>query len=262
MRRLAITLAAAALLGFAMLTWIAQRAMYFPSRYPEGAWQAQSMLGAEDVWLQAAGGTRLHAWWIPTPEAKLATLHLHGNGGNITHRTMAAMGIRAAGSSVLLLDYRGYGRSEGSPSEQGLYADADAAYDWLRQRQPAIVIHGESLGSSVAVDLAVRKPCKGVVLESPFTSAGDVAHRVLPYLGPMVVRSFNTISKIGRVRAPLFFLHGDRDEVIDYSMGRALYEAAPQPKTFWTVQGAGHNDIHLVAGPEYAERLKAFYDSL
>jgi len=245
-----------------MLTWIAQRAIYFPSRYPEGAWEAQRMLNAEDVWLTTADGVRIHAWWIPARGAKLATLHLHGNGGNITHRTIAAMGIRQAGSSVLLLDYRGYGRSEGSPSEKGLYKDADAAYGWLKQRSPGIVIHGESLGSAVAVDLAARQPCNGVVLEAPFTSAADVAHRVLPYLGPMVVRSFNTMSKIGRLRVPIFVLHGTRDEIIDFSMGKALYEAAPRPKRFWAVEGAGHNDIQWVAGPDYTAHLKAFYDSL
>lgn len=245
-----------------MLTWIVQRAIYFPSRYPEGAWQAQRMLNAEDVWLTTADGVRIHGWWIPAVGARLATLHLHGNGGNITHRQIAAMGIHQAGSSVLLLDYRGYGRSEGSPSEKGLYADADAAWGWLQQRAPEIVIHGESLGSAVAVDLAVRKPCKGLVLEAPFTSAGHVANRIIPFLGSKIVRAFNSVSKIGRLRAPLFIVHGTRDEIIDFAMGKALFDAAPQPKTFWTVEGAGHNDLQLVAGPEYAMRLKAFYDSL
>lgn len=261
MRRLGI-LAVLSLLGFLLLSKLAQRLLYYPVRYPEGMWQAQRLLGAEDVWLTAADSTRIHGWWVEAPEARFVTLHLHGNGGNITHRVAAAMGIRAAGSSVLLLDYRGYGRSEGSPSEAGLYQDADAAYTWVQARGTNLVIHGESLGTSVAVDLAVRKRCKGVVLEAPFTSIGAVAHRVVPFAGPLVMRGYNTLQKISGLKAPVLVIHGDKDEVIDFAMGKAIHEAAPPPKRFWRIPGAGHNDIHDTAGPEYSTRLREFYDSL
>jgi fermentation-respiration switch protein FrsA (DUF1100 family) len=173
--------------------------------------------------------------------------------------------VRDAGASLLLLDYRGYGRSEGRPTEKGLYADADAAYDHLVARgyQPKrIVIHGESLGTAVAVDLAARRPCAGLVLASPFTSAQAVAHRVLPLLGPMLVWSYNSRRKIARVHAPILVLHGDRDEVIDFEFGRELYEAAPEPKFFWRVEGAAHNDLIEVSGPEYSRRLREFYNQL
>src|SRR5690349_15528544 len=119
---------------------------------------------------------------------RLATLFFHGNAGNLTHRIGHMRAIPAAGSSLLIIDYRGYGKSEGRPSEQGVYRDADAAYEWLTGEGYAprqIVAHGESLGTAVAVDLAARKPCAGVVLEMPFNSAARVAAGILPLLGPL-----------------------------------------------------------------------------
>ena len=264
LRRMLITIGLIAGL-FALLMWAAARSMYYPFRYPRGDWSARERVGAEDLWLRASDGVRLHAWWVPQPDARLATLYLHGNGGNITHREAIVPVIREAGSALLLLDYRGYGRSEGRPAENGLYRDADAAYEHLLSRgydAKQIVIHGESLGTAVAVDLAARRPCAGLVLASPFTSAQAVAHRVLPFIGPMLVWSYNARRKIARVRAPILVLHGDRDEVIDFEFGRELYEAAPEPKFFWRVEGAAHNDLIEVSGPEYTDRLRAFYQEL
>jgi fermentation-respiration switch protein FrsA (DUF1100 family) len=166
---------------------------------------------------------------------------------------------------VLIIDYRGYGKSEGRPEEQGLYLDAEASYVHLLERgyrPEQIVAHGESLGSAVAVDLAARRRCGGLVLEAPFTSARQVAARVLPLLGPMLVKGFDSEAKIRSVRAPLLVIHGDRDEVIDQELGRKLFEAAGEPKTFWPVPGARHNDIVETAGPEYERRLREFYEEL
>jgi len=254
-----------ALWTYGVFYFLANRAIYYPSKFPEGLWELQARLGAEDVWLTAAGGVRLHAWWIPGPETRLATLYLHGNAGNITHRAGAGEQIVAAGSSLLLLDYRGYGKSQGRPTEKGLYADADAAYQYLIDsgRAPGqIVLYGESLGTAVAVDLAARRPCAGVILQAPFSSASDVAGRLLPLLGPLLVHSFDSRSKIGRLRAPLLFLHGDRDEVIDFDLGRKLFEAAPEPKFFWPVPGAGHNNVLQAAGPRFQQRLREFYQDV
>lgn len=248
---------------YALLVWAAARSLYFPVKYPAGQWQARETLGGEDVFLTAKDGTRLHAWLIRARGSPVMTLHLHGNAGNLTHRTLAARHILEAGSSVLLLDYRGYGRSQGRPSEKGLYLDADAAYDYLMALGASkIVLHGESLGTAVAVDLASRRRCAGVVLEAPFPSARAVAGRVLPLLGPLVMWGFDCQSKIRSVRAPLFVIHGDSDEVIAYELGRALFDAAPEPKSMWTVRGATHNDLHLAGGAEFAARLRDFYRSL
>jgi fermentation-respiration switch protein FrsA (DUF1100 family) len=193
------------------------------------------------------------------------TLFLHGNAGNVTHRFALFQEIPAAGSALLMPDYRGYGRSEGRPTEKGLYADADVSYDYLRgagwdPRQ--IIIHGESLGTAVAIELASRKPCAGVILEAPFTSAKDVAATVVPVLGPLLISGFDSLSRIGRVHAPLLFIQGDRDEVIPLRLGQALFAAAPKPKSFWLVQGASHNDIREVARGDYVARLKAFYNEI
>jgi fermentation-respiration switch protein FrsA (DUF1100 family) len=207
---------------------------------------------------------KLHGWWIPAPDSKLVTLHLHGNAGNITYRNLSARNIVAAGSSVLLLDYRGYGKSSGRPGEMGLYRDAEAAYDYLiaqgyESRQ--IVLHGESLGSAVAIHLATKRPCGGIVLEAPFTSAKAVAGRVIPLLGSLLVWGFDSLSRIGNVRVPLFIIHGDRDEIIAHDFGQKLFEAAHTPKSFWTISGATHNDLHPAGGSEFPKRLAAFYRS-
>jgi fermentation-respiration switch protein FrsA (DUF1100 family) len=250
--------------AFGFLRWMAARAVYYPMRYPQGDWSARDRLGAVDVWLRTSDGAKLNAWWVESSGARRSTLYLHGNAGNITHREDIARVITRAGSSVLLLDYRGYGRSEGSPSEAGLYRDADAAYEWLLARTPAtrIVVHGESLGTAVSADLASRRECAGLVLASPFTSARAVASRVLPFVGGLLISGYDSKEKIVRLKAPLLILHGDRDEVIDYAFGRELFDAAPEPKWFWDVRGAGHNDILSVAGPEYEQHLRSFYSQL
>jgi fermentation-respiration switch protein FrsA (DUF1100 family) len=164
-----------------------------------------------------------------------------------------------------MIDYRGYGKSNGSPSEQGLYHDSDAGYNYLLDkgfRAEQIIIYGQSLGSAVAIDLASRRPCAALILEAPFTSASDVAGSLVPFIGPLLVRSYNSLPKMRGIRVPKLFMHGDRDGTIPFRLGRELFDAAPEPKTFWTVPGAGHNDILEVAGAEYRHRLSAFYQSL
>jgi fermentation-respiration switch protein FrsA (DUF1100 family) len=251
--------------AYGLLRLVARSATYYPLRYPDGLWNRQQEAGATEVWLTTRDGVRLNAWWMEPSGARLATLFLHGNGGNLTHRIHHMRQLARAGSALLIPDYRGYGKSGGAPSESGLYDDADAAWQWLIDRgwkPERIVIHGESLGTAVAVDLASRQRCAGVVLEAPFNSAGAVAGTALPVVGPLVMRGFDSKAKIARVRAPLLCIHGDRDEVIAYRLGRDLYESAPAPKSFWTVQGAGHNDLIDAAGESYVDRLRKFYKDL
>lgn len=251
--------------SYGALYYVANRSVYYPSRYPQGPWDLQPQVGATDVWLDTPDGLRIHAWFVERPGASLVTLHLHGNAGNISHRVAQIRAITGAGSSVLMLDYRGYGKSQGRPTEQGLYTDAGTAYEHLLKagfRAGQIVLHGESLGTAVAVDLASRRPCGGVVLEAPFTSAKDVARTVLPVIGPLLISSFDSRRKIGRIRAPVFFIQGDRDEIIPLRLGQALFAAAPEPKSFWIVPGAGHNDIIETAGADYRQRLRSFYATL
>lgn len=240
---------------WAGLVPLARRMAFFPMRYPAGYWGMQGK--AEDVWLQV-DGLRLHAWWLEVPGAQTATLFLHGNAGNLSHRGYAMEAVTAAGSSILVLDYRGYGKSEGSPDEQGLYRDAQAGYEWLRGRGAArMVVHGESLGAAVAVELASRNPVAGVILEAPFSSGRDMAATALPVVGPLLFWGWDSVSRIGKVQAPVLILHGNNDEIVPFRLGQRLFAAAREPKRMWVADGGGHND--LARQPGYGEQLAAFH---
>lgn len=246
--------------GWVLMAWMANRSAFHPLKAPEGEWGERERIGAEDVWMAGPGG-RLHGWWKRAAEARAAALFLHGNAGNVTYRGAAMEDLAAAGMSVLVVDYRGYGKSEGWPTERGLYEDAEAAYAWLRAQGWAadrIVLVGESLGTVVAVELASRRPCAGVVLEAPFPSARAVAARLMPGVGPLLVWGWDAESRIAAVHTPKLFIHGDQDEIIAHDLGARLYGAAPGPKEFWTVQGGHHNDLHELNPAAYRERLRAF----
>ena len=177
--------------AYGLLYFLANRAIYYPTKYPRGFWDLQSQVGASDVWLNTPDGVRLHAWWVRATARAWSTLFLHGNAGNVTDRIPHMREIVAAGSSILILDYRGYGKSGGRPTEKGLYIDSETALAYLLglgYRPKQIILHGESLGTAVAIDLAGRRPCAGLILEAPFTSASDVAGTVLPVLGPLLGR--------------------------------------------------------------------------
>lgn len=250
---------------YAAIYFVVSRLIYQPTRYPGGWWHTQAALGAQDVWLRARDGLRLHAWFVEVPGSRLVTLYFHGNGGNLANRPGHLREMMAAGSSVLIFDYRGYGKSEGRPTERGLYRDADAAYDQLigMGYDPGrIVVLGESLGAAVATDLARRRPCAGLILECPFTSFSAMAGTIVPLLGRLFASGFNTRGKIAGVRAPVLIVHGDRDTTVPYAMGRAVFAAANEPKWFFAVQGASHKTIVEAAGPLYGARLREFYEGV
>lgn len=203
----------------------------------------------EDVWLQTPNGTRIHAWWLPRPGATGAVLYCHGNAGNLSQRgQIVAVMSRQLNESVLIFDYPGYGKSEGQPDEAGCYAAALAAYDWLTQTKqvPAerIVLFGKSLGGGVAAELASRMPHRALVLVKTFTSIPDAAREHwLTFSSSVLVRNkFDTLAKMGKCRQPLFLAHGDRDELIPLAQAQQLLQAAPEPKQFMLLKGAGHND--------------------
>jgi len=169
---------------------------------------------------------------------------------------------------VLVVDYRGYGLSEGRATEAGVYADARAGLRHLIEQrgfpESRVIVFGRSLGGAVAVDLAQERNLAGVILESTFPSIADVVSGGIGggLLGALAGRRFDSVSKIGRIRAPLLFFHGDRDEVIDHKLGRRLFDAAPEPKAFETVHGAGHNNLTQVGGRPYFERIGKFLDEI
>jgi len=235
--------------GFSMRDWLVGQMLYHPS--PGVDFRPEDFgITAEEVFLTTEDGVRIHAFDLPSPGASRALLFLHGNAGNASHRLPNAAMLQRLGIHVLLLDYRGYGRSEGRPEEAGLYADGRAGLAYLTQKrgfpEQRIVLFGRSLGGAVAVDLAQDRELAGLILESTFSSLADAA----------------SAGKIVRARAPLLFFHGDRDEIIAYDLGRRLFEAAPEPKAFETLRGAGHNDTVQIGGAPYFERIRRFIDEV
>jgi len=241
------------------------RLIFIPSSHREGQWQPPG-LRFEDAWFQADDGTRLHGWYVPRPDARAVVLFCHGNAGNITHRAgILDVLNRYVGASVLVFDYRGYGRSEGKPSEAGVLADARAARDWLADREKIavgdVVLMGESIGGAVAVDLAARDGARALVLESTFNTLPDTAAYHYPWLPvrwAMRTR-FDSSSKIGDYHGPLLQVHGDVDTIVPLQLGRRLFEAANQPKQFILLPDHDHNDPMPI---EYYDALTAFFDNL
>lgn len=224
-------------------------------------------LVAEEVSLLTEDGVRIHAFWLPSPGAGRAVLFLHGNAGNASHRLPNAAELQALGTNVLLVDYRGYGHSEGHPSEAGVYADARAGLVHLQEErgvpEERIIVFGRSLGGAVAVDLAQGRPLAGVILESTWSTLSAVAKPLFFGVFARAVQDrFDSADKITRSRAPLLFFHGDRDNIIAWELGRALFEVAPEPKQFETLRGAGHNDTTHVGGRAYFERIARFLDEV
>ena len=244
-----------------MITPFLNALLYFPSR-SFYATPAQTGLTHEDVDFQAEDGTRLHGWWIragrrpPTAHVLLA----HGNAGNIGDRVLHARLLTDAGLDVFLFDYRGFGKSEGRPDEEGTYRDARAARKALL-RQPGvdparIVYLGESIGGAVAVALAVEAPPMGLVLQSAFTCVKDMGRLYYPFLPRAVIPdAYPSLQRIATLKAPLLVIHGDHDDIVPVAHGRALFEAAPQPKTIEIVRGAGHNDLLDAMGASYGTTI-------
>ncbi|NRA07466.1 MAG: alpha/beta hydrolase [Myxococcales bacterium] len=257
-------LALVALGLFMLLQQLVDTLIFQPS---PGAEYEPAALGidAESLFLTTEDGVRIHAFYLPAPGASRALLFLHGNAGNASHRLPNAALLAALKTHVLLLDYRGFGRSEGSPSEQGLYADARAGLAHLEAVRgiPATrtFVFGRSLGGAVASAIAVDRPLAGVILESTFSSVADIATPVLgPLARPVVGGRFDSLARIAGTRAPLLFFHGDRDRTVPHALGQRLFEAAPEPKAFETLPGAGHNDTVQRGGRAYLARIRRFLD--
>ena len=241
--------------------------VYFPQReltYTPAA------VGLEynDVYLTAEDGVRIHAWHVPG-ESPTTLLWLHGNAGNISHRLdNIAVLNRLTGLGVLIVDYRGYGLSGGRPSERGLYADAEAALDYLvteAKLDPVqdVVLFGRSLGVGVAAEIATRHDVRCVILESGFTSVRDMARVqnpawIVAAAMTLVDARYDTLSKIGSVKSPVMVLHGDRDDIVPFRMAQQLFAAAPEPKRFYAVRGAMHNDTYAAGGQAYFEAIQDF----
>lgn len=247
LKRLALSILVIYVAILMLMALLERRLVFFPSPYPQGDWTAQG-LPVEDVWFESPDGLRLHGWYLPHPQARAEVLFCHGNAGNITHRTDVLQWLHDwAKVSVLMFDYRGYGRSQGSPSEQGVLADARAARAWLARRagiaERDVVVMGESIGGAVAVDLATDG-ARALILECTFNTLPDVAAWHYPWLPVRwcMRTRLDSASKIGSYTGPLLQCHGDVDGIVPYVLGQRLFEAAHEPKQFITYRGMDHND--------------------
>ena len=232
------------------------RNLYYPSRELDAT---PSVFGLqyEDVNFISEDGRMLHGWWIPHPEARGTILHCHGNAGNIGDRAWMAADLHRLKVNVFLFDYRGYGESRGLPTEQGTYRDARAAFEVVRAKHkdsdnPPVVLHGQSLGGAVAVQLALDKPVRGLIVESSFSSVSDVGEKLYPV---MPIRWFcrfryDSASKVRSVVVPKIFAHSPQDDLIPYELGERLYRAAAEPKEFVVLEGS-HNDAGWTLTPAY-----------
>ncbi|MQG54746.1 MAG: alpha/beta hydrolase [SAR202 cluster bacterium] len=226
----------------------------------------------EDVRIQTSDSLELQGWFVPGepeaasgPDSNVTWLWFHGNGGNIGHRIgELVLAHHRTGANIFIFDYRGYGESEGTASEQGTYLDSSAVIEYLASRPDVdsdrIVYLGHSLGAAVALELALTRPPLAMVLVSPFASVRDMANLTLPFppAGWLVRSHYDSISRIRQIDVPILVLHGDQDETVPISQGRKLYEAANQPKRFQTLEGAAHNDTYEVAGEQYWGAIESF----
>jgi hypothetical protein len=245
---LAAVAAGGYLLVLGMMMAFEDSLIFIPSVYPDGYWQPLG-LKIEDAWFTASDGTRLHGWYVSHTEPRAIVLFAHGNAGNVSHRAdILDLLVNRLAVSVLAFDYRGYGRSEGRPSEAGVLADARAARTWLAERagvsERQIVLMGESLGGGVMVDLAAKDGARGLILENTFSSLPDVAAFHYPWLPvKMLMRTqLNSAKEIRDYHGPLLQVHGDADTIVPLALAERLYDAANPPKQFVLIRGGDHND--------------------
>ncbi len=258
-------------LGLMVLLLLFEKSFVFFPQFPgrlTGDW-APPGLPVEDAWLTASDGVKLHAWWIPAPGAEFTLVMFHGNAANLPNRAGIYRFFHALPANVLAVDYRGYGKSGGSPSEAGLYLDADAAYHHLTAERgippQRIIAFGASLGTAVAADLAARREVAAVVLEAPFPSAAAVARRVYPFLpglSALMRTRLDTAAKLRHVRVPLLILHCTHDPVVAILLGEATFAAANEPKRFVRIHAACHEDACLADPETYRSELTGFLASL
>jgi fermentation-respiration switch protein FrsA (DUF1100 family) len=258
-----------AYLAVLLLAWRFQERMALPGARARLIPPAQAGIrDGETVTVTAADGVRLQGWYLPpSPPPALRSpapglLWFYGNMENVSGLAPIIGALRPPGVALLILDYRGYGESDGSPSERGLYLDAEAAWTYLASRpgldSSRIAVYGRSVGSVPALYLATGHPVRAVVLESPLTSAADMARVHYPFFPRFIVRlSMNNLERAARITAPLLVLHGDRDNIAPPWMGKAVAEAG-HARELVLIRGAGHNETYDVGGAEYRRKLLAF----
>ena len=248
--------------------------IFHPERSNDSATPDVYGIEYDDVIFRTEDGLNLNGWFVPgkkpSPDADLHTLlWFHGNAGNINRRLdNIKMIYERVPVNVFIIDYRQYGRSEGKVSEQGTYIDARAALAYLHSRKEInrekIIFFGRSLGSAVAVELALNEKCRALILETPFTSILEMGKKLYPFLplSLLLKTKYDSLAKIGNIKVPILVMHGDKDDLVPFEHGKRLYDMANEPKEFYTIPGAGHNDTHIVGGDEYFDVIRNFVNKL
>jgi hypothetical protein len=262
-------LLAVLLWGFLMLRWFEHRCVFQPS----SAMAAEAgALGrpAEDVFIPVDNNGKIEAWFFPAdpgnaPSSRRVILVCHGNAGNISHRLPLCRLLLETGASVLVFDYRGYGRSPGHPGEENTCRDAQAACQWLRQKGFAatnIIAYGESLGGGVAAELALREPLGGLILQSTFTSVPDLGAELYPWLPVRLAGAiqYDTLHKLPHMKTPVLIMHSRQDNIVPYAHAEKNFAAAREPKTFREIRG-GHNDAVFTGRQEILSAVNQFLGS-
>jgi fermentation-respiration switch protein FrsA (DUF1100 family) len=261
-----VRLAAVAYLLVLLLLLLLENTLIYPApKYPLGDWEAE-YFEHEDIWFTSADGTKLHGWLVEHPQPRAVVLYAHGNGENVAYLGPYLKQLsEELRLTIFAFDYRGYGRSEGSPHEQGILEDAAAAHAWLTERTglPAnqIVLMGRSLGGAVAIDLAAKNGARGLIVQNTFTSLPDAAAWHYPWAPVrwLMRNRYDSLAKIANYHGPLLTSHGTADEVVPFALGQKLFAAASGRKEFFTIQGRGHNDPEP---REYYRVLDRWLDSL
>jgi fermentation-respiration switch protein FrsA (DUF1100 family) len=254
---------------FMLLRWFEHRNTYHPQAHLDATGEE---LGRprEEVWLTAKDGVKINAWFFPapasSPRAHLVFLLAHGNGGNISHRLALYHALLETGAGVLAFDYRGYGRSEGRPDEEGTYLDGQAAHAWLVARGFAatnILAYAESLGGGIACELALREKLGGLILQSCFTSVPDIGAEFFPWLPVhrLAKIQYNNAAKLPQIRVPLLVMHGRADGIVRFHHGERLFAAGNEPRLFWELAG-DHNDQPKADRPKFMAGLEKFLTDL
>ena len=240
------------------------RMIYFPTR-DLYATPAQYGLKFEDLFIDSEDGKKIHGWYVPADSARATVIFCHGNAGNISHRLQTVELFNQLNLSVLIFDYQGYGKSEGSPTENGTYRDAQAAWDYLINEKnissDKIIIYGRSLGGAIAAHLAKQNRAKALMLESAFSSLSDLATKLYPYLPIKLISKFkyDTAEHIRQIKLPVLIIHSPNDEIIPFEQGQKLYDLANEPKQFLEIRGP-HNDSLNSSGKHYIDGIVAFLD--
>ncbi len=249
---------------YAYIKYMERRGIFYPVKQVEFT---PKLIDStfDDIYIKTQDNITLNGWFIPCNNSKYTIFFLHGNAGNIGHRLEKIKMLREAGLNIFIIDYRGYGRSGGSPFEEGLYYDAKAAYEYLlytRKISPnKIILYGESLGAAVAIDLAAKSEIKAIILEGAFSCGKDMGREIFPFLPVFFFKdTYNSVKKIKTVKAAKLFLHSKEDEIVPFALSKKLFDSSPGEKFFIELNGS-HNDAFLYSKNEYLSAISEFINN-